>query len=83
MNASMHLAFDYDLWWRIYGEFRVLLYCRKFISATRMHRKTKTATKVETHYQESIDVLSRYWGSVPMKWRIALPIMKTIRKLGS
>jgi hypothetical protein len=80
LNQDLHLAFDYDLWWRTFRTYGKPAYCRRFISATRMHKYTKTATNLGQHYQESINVVSRYWGKVPLKWRIALPAMKLIRK---
>lgn len=81
LNQDLHLAFDYDLWWRIFRTYGKPAYCRRFISATRMHKNTKTATNLGQHYQESISIVSRHWGKVPLKWRIALPAMKLIRKL--
>ena len=81
LNEEMQMAFDYDLWWRLYREFGRPEYCKEFIAATRMHKDTKTANQLELHYRESIDVVRSNYGAVPFKWRFALPIMKMIRKL--
>jgi len=80
VNEDMEMAFDYDLWWRLYNTFGKPEYCKDFIAATRMHKDTKTANQLELHYQESIDVVRRHNGSVPLKWHVALPVMKLIRK---
>jgi glycosyltransferase involved in cell wall biosynthesis len=83
LNQDMHMAFDYDLWWRLYLRHEKPAYCPAFVSATRMHKQTKTATQVELHYQESMDVVRRHWGSVPLKWHAALPLMKLLRKFSA
>jgi glycosyltransferase involved in cell wall biosynthesis len=81
LDENMQMAFDYDLWWRLFRAFGKPEYCKNFVAATRMHKDTKTATQLGLHYRESIDVVRRNYGSVPLKWRIALPFMKLIRKL--
>ncbi len=81
LDEAMQMAFDFDLWWRLYKTCGKPEYCKTFVATTRMHQDTKTATRVELHYQESIDVVQRNYGTVPLKWRAALPIMKMIRKL--
>lgn len=80
LDEDMQMAFDYDLWWRLLGEFGKPQYCRHFVAATRMHENTKTATQTDLHYKESIAVIRRMRGFVPLKWRIALPFVKLIRK---
>jgi glycosyltransferase involved in cell wall biosynthesis len=80
LDGNMQLAFDYDLWWRLFKAYGKPEFCRHFVAATRMHKDTKTATQTELHYRESIDVVKRNWGAVPIKWRAALPVMKMIRK---
>ena len=81
LDEDMQMAFDYDMWWRLLRVFGKPQYCRHFVAATRMHKDTKTATRTDLHYQESIAVVQRNRGSVPLKWRVALPVMKMIRKL--
>ena len=81
LNENMQMAFDYDLWWRLYRAFGKPEYCKNFVAATRMHKDTKTANQLELHYQESISVVRSNYGSVPLKWRTALPFMKLIRTL--
>ena len=81
LDENMHMAFDYDLWWRMYRNFGKPAFCKSFVAATRMHKETKTTNQTGLHYQESIAVVKKNWGSVPLKWRAALPAMKVIRKL--
>lgn len=80
LNADMQMAFDYDLWWRLYRTFGEPEYCKKFTAATRMHKDTKTANRVELHYKESIDTVKTNYGALPLKWHIFLPFMKLVRK---
>jgi len=81
LNEDMQMAFDYDLWWRLYKEYGKPSYCRSFVAATRMHKDTKTANRTDLHYEESMDIVRQYWGSVPFKWRATLPFMKMIHRL--
>jgi len=77
----MNLAFDFNLWWQLFSKQHKPAYCRKFVAATRIHKETKTASNVELHYEESINVVNRNWGSVPYKLRAALPVIKVFRKI--
>lgn len=79
VDENLHMAMDYDLWWRLYKHGGKLAYVRRFIAATRMHRNTKTATRREDHYREAMAVLQRHLGYVPLKWRLAWPLMVTAR----
>lgn len=82
LHEELDLAFDYDLWWRMYRAFGVPAYCESFVAATRRHAQTKTATRTDQHYDESIGVVQRHWGTVPPKWRFARPVIKGLRRLG-
>ena len=75
------MAMDYDLWWKLFKQFSSLAYCKKNIAATRAHGNTKTLNNIELHYKESRYVVTKYWGKLPLKWYLAFPIMKVIRKL--
>jgi len=80
VNEDLQLAFDYDLWWRLYEAYGKPAYCKEFVAATRSHKDTKTANQPALHYQESMDVVKRHWGTVPWKWHAALPFMQLLRK---
>jgi len=81
LNEDMQMSFDYELWWQLYKEYGKPAYCKSFVAATRVHKNTKTANLTDLHYQESIDVVKRNWGSVPLKWRTARPLVKIFHKL--
>ena len=81
LDSAMQMAFDYDLWWRLIKRHGAPVYCRSYLAATRDHGQTKTATRIEQHYSESIQVVRRHWGSVPIKWRVVLPIMRAYRSI--
>ncbi|MCF6262711.1 MAG: glycosyltransferase [Xanthomonadales bacterium] len=81
LNESMQMAFDYDLWWRLFKSYNFTKYLREFVAATRAHKDTKTSNYTELHYQESVEVVRVNWGSIPKKWKLTLPILKLIRKL--
>lgn len=83
LNTDMVMAFDYDIWWRLFKTFGKPAYCREFVAATRMHEETKTATQLELHYKESSELVRCHWGRIPLKWRVLLPVMKIVRKLQS
>lgn len=73
LDAGLHLALDYDLWWRLYRRFGQPVFVDDFIAVNRVHARTKTATQREAHYREAIDVVRRHYGRVPLKWYLAQP----------
>ncbi len=81
LNEELQMAMDYDLWWRLYKKTGSLKYIRRFVAATRMHGLTKTATRRRQHYQESMRVVRRHTGRVPLKWYAAWPLMVSLRGL--
>ncbi len=81
LDENMQMAFDYDLWWRLFKAYGKPAYCKRFVAATRMHKDTKTAKQTDLHYQESMDIVRRHWGSVPLKWHLALPLVKIFHRL--
>lgn len=81
LDSKLELAFDYDLWWRIHHRSGKPAYLRSFVAATRAHESTKTATQTELHYKESMEVVRRFRGSVPIKWRAAMPLARLFHRL--
>ena len=73
VDASLHLALDYDLWWRLYRGFGTPAFVDEFVAVNRVHDATKTATRRAEHYREAISVVRRHYGSVPLKWWLAQP----------
>ena len=73
LDASYSMALDYDLWWRIYRQAGELFYLPEFVACTRHHDTTKTVSFRTRHYREAMQVLSRHYGRVPLKWYLAWP----------
>lgn len=81
LDTKLHMALDYDLWWRLYRSHGKMRYVRKFVAATVMHPETKTATNRRAHYRESMQVVKTHYGRIPLKWYIFWPVMVTMRSL--
>lgn len=77
VNTSLHMAFDYDLWWKLYKYCGDLFYVDRFVAANRRYGGTKTSTRRVDHYREAMEVVKRYYGHVPLKWYMAWPIRVT------
>ena len=75
LDENLHMAFDYDFWWRLYLQFGLLLYVDKFIAANRRHDETKTTVNRREHYREAMKLVKLYYGRVPVKWYLARPVM--------
>jgi len=73
LDTRYHMALDYDLWWRIYRQFGELLYLPKLIACDRHHHETKTSNFRSLHYREAMQILSKHYGRVPLKWYLAWP----------
>jgi glycosyltransferase involved in cell wall biosynthesis len=73
VDERLHLALDYDLWWRLYRRFGPPRFVDAFVAVNRAHAETKTATQRANHYREAIEVVRRHYGRVPLKWYLAQP----------
>ncbi len=73
VDGQLHMAMDYDLWWRLYKQIGSLLFVDKFVAVNRDHEATKTKTLRRRHYQEAMAVVRKYHGRVPLKWWLAQP----------
>jgi hypothetical protein len=73
VDESLHLALDYDLWWRLYRRFGTPRFVDEFVAVNRVHDETKTATLRARHYSEAIAVVRQHYGRVPLKWWLAQP----------
>jgi GT2 family glycosyltransferase len=74
LDGTLHMAMDYDLWWRIFRQFGELIHVDNEIALNRIHDETKTRTRRKLHYQEAIATIRKHHGSVPLKWRLAWPL---------
>jgi hypothetical protein len=70
LNENLHMAMDYDLWWRLYQTFGKLTYLQKFVACTRFHEQAKTSLRKYDHYTEAILTVRLHTGKVPLKWKI-------------
>lgn len=73
VDASLHMAMDYDLWWRIFRTVGALHFVDEFVAVNREHEDTKTKTQRRRHYSEAMGVVRKYYGKVPLKWWLAQP----------
>lgn len=78
LDESLHMAFDYDLWWRIYQQGAGLKYTFQTVAASRNHRATKTNLWRRRHYLESMRIVQKYHGHTPAKWFLAWPVRVTM-----
>ena len=86
VDESLHMALDYDLWWRLHREVGPLAFVDAFVAVNRQHDDTKTRMQRRRHYAEAIGVVRRHFGSVPLKWWLAQPFAVwyrgAVRRLG-
>jgi glycosyltransferase involved in cell wall biosynthesis len=73
LDESLYMSMDYDLWWRLYTKYGEFKFVDKFVAVNRDHDGTKTNTKRALHYKESMMVVKKYFGSIPIKWWIYQP----------
>lgn len=73
VDPELHLAMDYDLWWRLYRCSGALQFVDAFVAVNREHEATKTKTLRRRHYREAISVVRKHYGQVPLKWWLAQP----------
>lgn len=79
LDCKLHMAMDYDLWWRLYRQCGEPIFIDEFLAVNRIHINTKTSMYRSKHYREAIDVVRKYSGSVPLKWYIAQPYSVWLR----
>jgi len=73
VDPSLHMVMDYDLWWRLFKFAGPLKFIDAFVAVNREHEATKTKTLRRRHYREAMAVVSKHYGSVPLKWWIYQP----------
>ena len=75
LDNTLSMAFDYDLWWRLYLRFGPLVHVAEFVAANRRHDDTKTTINRREHYREAMRLVQQYYGRIPLKWYLARPVM--------
>jgi GT2 family glycosyltransferase len=73
VDENLHMAMDYDLWWRLYKQISPLIYIDQFIAVNRVHSATKTQSQRRRHYREAMMVVNKHYGRIPLKWWLAQP----------
>lgn len=81
LDEKLHMAMDYDLWWKILRGFGPMAYVPEFVATNRVHEQTKTASRRREHYLEAMQTVKRYIGHVPLKWYLAWPWAVWLRSL--
>lgn len=67
LDADLRYALDYDLWIRM-SERRPLARIPGTLATSRMHAQNKTLGQRAGLYRESVAVVRRHFGYVPMSW---------------
>lgn len=73
LDPQLHMALDYDLWWRLGKTAGALRFIDAYVAVNRAHAATKTRTQRRRHYREAMQVVRRHHGSLPWKWWLAQP----------
>ena len=81
VDQTLHMAMDYDLWWRLYRKFGKPAFVDEFVAVNREHKDTKTSSKRAAHYREAMAVVRKHYGRVPLKWWLAQPYAVWYRSL--
>ena len=83
LEERFNYAMDYDFWLRLYSEYGKFKYVKTFCAANRLHGDTKTHNGIDAHYAESIEAVNNAFNYIPLKWKVALPLMRLVRKIAS
>jgi len=81
LDGRLHMAMDYDLWWRLFKQIGPLQFVDHFVACNRVHGATKTRMLRRRHYQEAMAVVRKHHGRVPLKWWLAQPYAVWFRSI--
>ena len=73
LDPSLHMAMDYDLWWRLSKRFGPFVRIEDYVAVNRDHTNTKTRRLRKRHYAEAMAIVRRHYGKVPAKWWLYYP----------
>jgi glycosyltransferase involved in cell wall biosynthesis len=71
LDARLHMALDYDLWWRLYRQCGPMHFLDAMVAVNREHAGTKTVTWRRQAYLEGIRTVRKHFGTVPLRWWLA------------
>lgn len=81
LDPKLQFSMDYDLWWRLYKEFGNLCFLDDFVAVNRVHEGTKTRNYRQQHNDESVSIVKKYNGKVPLKWMLLRPYSVWFRSI--
>lgn len=73
LDESLKFSMDYDLWWKILRRSGPPVFVPEFVATNRIHVQTKTSSQRYQHHAESVAVVKKYAGRVPLKWHLTWP----------
>ena len=71
LDTTLHMCFDYDLWWRLARIGPIGYANGTIVAASRDHVSTKTRTRRSEYFAEATRVVRRHTGRVPWHWCIS------------
>lgn len=81
LDPNLKFSMDYDLWWRLYKKFGNLCFFDDFVAVNRVHEGTKTRNYRQQHNDESVSIVKKYNGKVPLKWMLLRPYSVWFRSI--
>jgi hypothetical protein len=71
LDERLNCSMDYDYWIRIATGGRDVAYLPRRLAQSRLHPASKTIRLRREHQRASIELVRRYFGSVPPSWLCA------------
>ncbi len=79
LDESLHMAMDYDLWWRLVAHGGEPCFLPRVVAVNRDHPGTKTNNRRRDHYREAMAVVRRHHGRLPLTWWLKYPLSVWLR----
>jgi glycosyltransferase involved in cell wall biosynthesis len=67
LDITLDYCMDYEYWMRIAKRFRIG-YLEEYLANSRLHFDSKTLSKRLEVHRETLQVVKRHYGQVPMQW---------------
>jgi GT2 family glycosyltransferase len=67
LDGSLHMCFDYDLWWRL-AHVGPIGWIDRVVAGSRDHAATKTRQRREEYFREAMALVRRETGAVSWHW---------------